>query len=255
MSPRRPCPICDASSVLLDVVDFNKSCEELSGKFLPLSGIPIYYSLCDQCGFCFASEMYEWTLDQFEHKIYNEEYLEVDPDYVQKRPSLNAAALVEMFGRSGTGINHLDYGGGHGLLSDLMRDSGWKSASYDPFVDRAMQIDQLGKYDLITAFEVFEHVPDVKQLASDLSMLLNPEGIVLFSTLLSDGHILPRQRLSWWYASPRNGHISLFSTNSLRALGAGAEFRCRSFSEGFHAFWRVAPPWAVHLFPDDRNTF
>src|SRR5207237_795154 len=164
--------------------------------------------------FCFASEMYEWTLDQFEHRIYNEQYLEVDPDYAQKRPSLNAAALVAMFGKSGTGINHLDYGGGHGLLSDLMRDSGWKSASYDPFVDRAMQVDHLGKYDLITAFEVFEHVPGVKQLSSDLSTLLNPEGIILFSTLLSDDHIQPRQRLSWWYASPRNGHVSLFSTNS-----------------------------------------
>ena len=252
MSTRRPCPICDALSAPLDVVDFNKSCAESRGIYLPLTGIPIYYSLCDKCGFCFAPEMYEWTLDEFEQRVYNDQYVDVDPDYVHKRPSLSAGALVEMFGKSGMGISHLDYGGGHGLLSDLMRDSGWKSASYDPFVDRAMRVDQLGKYDLITAFEVFEHVPDVKRLANELSMLLVPEGIVLFSTLLSDGHIQRQQRLSWWYASPRNGHISLFSANSLQTFAAGAGFHCRSFSEGFHVLWKIVPAWAAHLFPEDR---
>jgi hypothetical protein len=33
----------------------------------------------------------------------------------------------------------------------------------------------------------------------------------MFSTLLSDGNIKLGQKLTWWYASPRNGHISLFS--------------------------------------------
>jgi SAM-dependent methyltransferase len=253
MSTWRPCPICDAPSVPLDVVDFNRSCEEVRGIYLPLAGIPIHYSLCENCGFCFAPEMYEWTLEEFERKIYNDQYVQVDPDYVHKRPSASAKTLIEMFGKSGTGINHLDYGGGHGLLSDLMRDSGWRSSSYDPFVDRATQIDQLGTYDLITAFEVFEHVPDVKRLASELSILLNPEGIVLFSTLLSDGHIQPHQRLAWWYASPRNGHISLFSTKSLHTLAAGAEFCCASFSKDFHAFWRIVPPWAIRFLPDNGN--
>jgi SAM-dependent methyltransferase len=249
MSLWRPCPICDAPSVPLDVVDFNKSCK----KILPLAGIPIYYSLCDQCGFCFAPDMYEWTLEEFELRVYNDEYVEVDPDYVHVRPSANATALIAMFGKSGAGIDHLDYGGGHGLLSDLLRDSGWKSASYDPFVDTQLQIDQLGKYDLITAFEVFEHVPDVKQLASDLSILLNPEGMILFSTLLSDGDIHRDQRLVWWYASPRNGHISLFSTNSLYALAVGTGFSCKSFTKDFHAFWRTIPQWALHIFPGGAN--
>jgi hypothetical protein len=249
MSTQRPCPICDAPSASLDVVDFNKSCEESRGIYLPLSGIPIYYSLCDRCGFCFAPEMYQWTLEEFEHKVYNESYVDVDPDYLHKRPSVNAGAMVNMFGKSGTGISHLDYGGGHGLLSDLLRDSGWNSASYDPFVDRATQVGQLGKHNLITAFEVFEHVPDVKRLMNDLSELLAPEGIVLFSTLLSDGQIRRHERLAWWYASPRNGHISIFSTVSLETIAVGAGFHCRSFSKGFHAIWRVVPAWAAHLLP------
>jgi hypothetical protein len=39
---------------------------------------------------------------------------------------------------------------------------------------------------------------------------------VLFSTLLSDGEIVRGRPLRWWYAAPRNGHISLFSAQSLR---------------------------------------
>lgn len=241
------CPICEGACYPLDVVDFNKSCEELRGKYLPLSLIPVYYYLCEHCGFCLAPEFSQWQLEDFEKKIYNSEYGQVDPDYVEVRPRANANTLLKMFGDKGLGIRHLDYGGGRGLLCDTLRESGWQSTSYDPFVDRDMRLENLDKFDLITAFEVFEHVPDVKQLISNLSLLLAQDGIVLFSTLLSDGNLGPRQRLNWWYASPRNGHISLFSKMSLSILGAKEGFQLGSFSPGFHAFWRNVPPWATHI--------
>jgi SAM-dependent methyltransferase len=242
------CPVCAGASALIDVVDFNKSCEEVRGKFLPLAGIPIYYSLCAQCGFCFAPEFSRWTLEDFESRIYNDSYVQVDPDYLDVRPRANAQGLVGMFGDRGQEIRHLDYGGGNGLLSDALRKAGWQSASYDPFVDRETDPGALGEFDLITAYEVFEHVPDVRQLASNLSSLLAADGVVLFSTLVSDGNLGPRQRLAWWYASPRNGHISLFSRQSLSVLGATEGFNFGSFSAVSHAFWRRIPPWAAHIF-------
>jgi SAM-dependent methyltransferase len=247
MNRMLPCPVCGGSSALLDVVDFNKSCEELRGHFLAMAGIPIYYALCDQCGFCFAPEFAEWALEDFAAKIYNNEYTDVDPDYASARPRANAENLLAMLGDRGIEIRHLDYGGGSGLLSDLLRDSGWQSRSYDPFVDHQVHPESLGKFDLVTAYEVFEHVSNVRKLASDLSALLAHDGIILFSTLLSDGNLGPRQRLTWWYASPRNGHISLFSRSSLATLGAGEGFHFGSFSSGFHAFWRNVPPWAAQI--------
>ena len=242
-----PCPICESVSTRFDVVDFNKSCEELRGKCLPLSGVPIQYYLCQKCGFCFAPEVYRWRLDEFASKIYNSEYVEVDPDYLDARPRANAQNLVNMFRDAPVSIRHLDYGGGNGLMSDLLFEAGWQSSSYDPFIDRDIQPTDLGKFDLITAYEVFEHVPDVKQLISNLSTLLIEDGIVLFSTLLSDGNIATHQRLTWWYASPRNGHISLFSRKSLAILAERGGFNFGSFSEGFHAFWRNVPTWAAHV--------
>ena len=240
------CPVCFGECALFDVVDFNKSCAESTGKHLPLSGIPIYYVRCAACGFCFAPECCALSPEEFSAHIYNDDYIAVDPEYLEIRPQKNAAALLAMFPELPRSVRHLDYGGGNGLLARTLRESNWNSASYDPLLNKDTDIKSLGTYELITAFEVFEHVPDVHALMSDLRLLLSPGGLILFSTLLLDGHIVPHQRLTWWYASPRNGHISLFSRKSLDTLIRTSEpqWRFGSFSEGFHAIHTNVPPWA-----------
>lgn len=241
------CPVCGGNCPLLDVVDLNKSCEEARGKYLGLSGVPVYYALCTHCGFCFAPDLSAWSLQEFSERIYNDDYASVDPDYLEARPRSNASNLLSMFGRLPAAVRHLDYGGGNGLLAKRLRESQWESTSYDPFVDRNLSLVELGTFDLITAFEVFEHVPDIQRLMSDLRTLLAPSGLILFSTLLSDGNLKQGQRISWWYASPRNGHISLLSRNSLAILAEKYGFNCGSFSNAFHAFWREVPSWAAHV--------
>jgi SAM-dependent methyltransferase len=242
-----PCPVCGAIPVLLDVVDLNKSCEEERGRFLPIAGVPIYYTLCDQCGFCFAPEMYRWPMGEFASRIYNDDYKLVDPDYLGSRARAYAQMLTGMFATKVLAIRHLDYGGGSGVLSNELFAAGWDSMSYDPFVD-GPRCDDRGKFNLVTSFEVFEHVPDVNHLVSTLSSLVEDDGMVLFSTFVSDGKIARNQRLQWWYASPRNGHISLFSSRSLALLGHKEGFELVSFSPNLHAFWRKMPSWAVDVF-------
>lgn len=241
------CPVCGGSSPLLDVVDFNKSCMEANGEFLEISGTPVYYSLCNNCGFCFAPELLSWSMEQFKEHIYNDTYVRVDPDYIETRPRQNSENLINSFGNRAYGIKHLDYGGGNGHLSRLLNESNWKSTSYDPFTNTEADINTIGKFDLITAFEVFEHVSDVKQLMSNLKTLLAAKGIILFSTLLTDGNIQKNSRINWWYASPRNGHISLFSRSSLTLLAKQYGLNFGSFSAGFHIFFTELPEWADHM--------
>ena len=212
-----------------------------------ISGIPVSYVLCASCGFCFAPELGKWTLEEFAEKIYNRDYVLVDPDYVDARPRSNAAGLVAIFGDRAHAVRHLDYGGGRGLLAQLLRESKWQSVSYDPFVNRDADLGQLGKFDLITAFEVFEHVPDVRALMSNLRSLLAPDGIVLFSTLLSDGNIHANQKINWWYAAPRNGHISLYSKMSLKILAKDSGLIFATRSQGQHLFFTKIPPWAEQV--------
>jgi SAM-dependent methyltransferase len=224
------------------VLEFERSMMGQAGD----AGAPaVAYWLCAGCGFCFAPEVARWTLEEFEARIYNEDYIRYDPDAVERRPSENAKLLERLFGRDKGSIRHLDYGGGRGLLSRLLRDAGWDSTSYDPFFDRGREPSALGKFDLVTAFEVFEHVPDVNRLVSDLAGLLVDDGLVFFSTLVSDGHIAPGQPLDWWYAAPRNGHISLHTRRSLAILAGKQGFRLGSLSEVAHVFCRTIPPWAA----------
>jgi hypothetical protein len=246
VSPRA-CPVCQGRSVPFDVVDLNTSCGEVDGKRLPLAGVPVYYFLCDSCNFCHAPQMAAWSLEEFAQRVYNDEYVRVDPDYLEVRPSLNAAALMQLFGGAAPPLRHLDYGGGHGLLSDMLRDSGWDSRSHDPFVDRDVPVRSLGKFDLVTAYEVFEHVPDVRALAADLASVMADDAVVLFTTLVSDGNVHRGKRLEWWYAAPRNGHISLFSRESLGRLGAIEGLQFGSSSPDNHVYWRTKPAWARHF--------
>ena len=152
-----------------------------------------------------------------------------------------------MFSDHGKAIRHLDYGGGGGVLSKTLNALNWQSQTYDPFVNRETSVAELGKFDLITAYEVFEHVPDVQDLMVNLRTLLSDNGVILFSTLVSDEHIKPNQRINWWYAAPRNGHISLFTTKSLSILAQHHGFHFGSFSSGFHTFFTQVPPWASHI--------
>ena len=83
------------------------------------------------------------------------------------RPKSNFEFLVKTFGVNPDQINHLDYGGGNGLLSNFLSDKGWTSKSYDPFPKSQALIEGLGTFNLITAFEVFEHVPPLKILETE----------------------------------------------------------------------------------------
>jgi SAM-dependent methyltransferase len=238
------CPVCACFAPHLDSVEFNKSCEEARGRHFVPSGKTVDYCLCDECGFCFAPEFRSWSIDDFERLIYNQDYELVDPDYKFERPNNNAQSIKNSFGSQSQKIHHLDYGGGSGLLSDILRQSGWKSQSYDPYSDRSINPEQLGQFDLITAFEVFEHVPDVNHLFNTLKALCKPKGLIFFTTLVSDGNIERSKKLDWWYAAPRNGHISLFSQKSLRIMAEQSDFQLTSYSSLVHFAYTELPEWA-----------
>jgi hypothetical protein len=240
-----PCPVCGAATDLLDVVDFNKSCREYEGEFLKLSGVPVYYAGCDACGFAFAPEIWAWDAAAFAEHIYNDDYVLVDPEYVDVRPDRSAQNLLNFFPRMDG--RHLDYGGGNGRTSERLREAGWRSQSYDPFLDGPEQ--RPGEtFDLVTALEVFERVASVDRLMQDIDALTHDQSVVLFSTQVSDGRIRRGERLGWWYAAPRNGHISLYSRDSLKRLGQRHGFAFGSFDDNYHLYCRqTVPAWAQAL--------
>jgi hypothetical protein len=243
------CPVCAGRWTLFDVVDFHKSCLEERRQFVPLCGVPIYYARCQGCGFIFSPQMHRWTDADFAENVYNEQYVIVDPDFVEIRPMGFAEMIYKSFGDRAELIKHLDFGGGSGLLSATLRNRGMDSVTYDPFHgDHASLPD--GKFNFISAFEVFEHASQIDRLMTQLAGLAADDCAIIFSTLLSDGRVNEVQRLQWWYAAPRNGHVSLWSRRSLKILGQrwGFEFGSfGAFNGNLHAFWRGRPEWALFI--------
>jgi 2-polyprenyl-6-hydroxyphenyl methylase/3-demethylubiquinone-9 3-methyltransferase len=210
------CKICGGGTELQGCVDAGRSCERNRGRFLPLSGTPIYYHRCLRCGFVFTVAFDAWSSEDFRRKIYNEGYAAVDPDYADgSRARANAALTADVMRKLGA-VRVLDYGGGDGTLAAALRAQGLDAQSWDPIADRDGATPVAGGFDLVTAFEVFEHTATPIETASHALSLLRPNGRLFFSTLLMDG--LPRQATDHWYIAPRNGHISLHTQASLQAL-------------------------------------
>jgi SAM-dependent methyltransferase len=220
-----PCKICGGPAPLFGVVDFHQSCEQVRGVQFRLSGLPIYYRRCGNCNFLFTDAFDDWTVEQFKTHIYNEEYKLVDPDYSDFRPRENARAVVLLWGplRIATAV------------------------TYDPMVSQYAERPG-GKFDLVTSFETLEHLPDPLAGIRSIVELAADPGLVLFSTLLQPADF-DRQRLSWWYVGPRNGHVSLFSRQALKIAWERYGYRVASLGDNVHFAFRNLPIYLAHLQP------
>jgi hypothetical protein len=107
----------------------------------------------------------------------------------------------------------LDFGGGDGLLCRNLRDLNIEAYVYDKYATAiyAQQFERdLGRtFDLITAFEVAEHMAEP---ASEMGALFESRPRYIFlTTVLYDG-----QGADWWYMAPESGqHIFFYSAASL----------------------------------------
>jgi hypothetical protein len=229
MAPSCPCKICAGESIPYDVVDLNKSCESPRYPSV-MSMIPVIYRMCRDCGFIFTDFFDDFSADQWKKYIYNDDYSKVDPEYKLIRPRENASMLRCYFDPVAETLIGLDYGGGNGVTAALLRKEGWAYDSYDPFGHTDVSPEHVGRYNVCTAIEVFEHTPDpVSTMRAILEKVTAGRLLVMISTAASDGAISDVTRLAWWYAAPRNGHVSLYSHKSLHALARRFDLMCTIF--------------------------
>ena len=242
----QPCKICSAPAPVYGSVDFNKSCEETRGLTLPAAGIPVSYNRCPRCGFLFTAAFNEWGRADYQQAIYNDDYIVVDPDYRETRPAANAAMLAKTFESHKHELSLLDYGGGNGVLAGKLAEAGFPSpATYDPFTP-AFATLPAKRFNIVTCFETLEHVPDPRRQIAAIAKCVDKSGMVVFSTLVQSAQF-EKVGLAWWYVAPRNGHISIFSRQSLTQAWEQQGFKVRSFSDDLHIAYAKLPAFAKHL--------
>ncbi|PRY27411.1 methyltransferase family protein [Spirosoma oryzae] len=114
----------------------------------------------------------------------------------------------------------IDYGGGYGMLVRMMRDRGFNFYRQDIYCDNLyaenFDITDVSpfKAELLTAFEVFEHL---KNPVEEIQKMLALSDNILFTTSVQpNSNVTPE---SWWYFIPETGqHVALYSRDSLQYL-------------------------------------
>ena len=236
----RPCKICGADSVRFDTLDFNKVCGPTHAYFESQTGIQVPYMKCKKCGFIFTVFFDNFTAQDWTDYVYNSNYYEfVDPDYKIIRPQRNAQFLDYLLESSKIGWLGLDYGGGNGLTAQLLIQRGYNFDTYDPFGVNTVKQENIGFYNFCSCFQVAEHSIDPDAMISDILRLCNKDRVVILIGTQTHKKSLAKGSLaSWWYAAPRNGHVSLFSNQSLAMLASRYSLSCFNLSHGIHFLYR-----------------
>jgi hypothetical protein len=214
------CPICNTSSNgLFHVLVQGKKKVELNS--------------CPHCEFAFYPEQ-NWINHSFSDELNSLDVGATDrtiiaADYL----SVVLKSLKFANGR------FLDYGGGYGLLSRIMRDRGFNFENYDPFTKQIFPtsghassnpLEQ--KYDAITLIEVALHFEDP---VKEFKKLLELSDYVLFTAVLTDKKL----DSDWWYLSPETGqHVALFSSKTLEEIANKLGVNVTSDGKFFHVFHR-----------------
>ena len=235
------CAICSHTHVVhVGDKDFGVSgCDHFEGRAIFADyGVAISYYACRNCNFVFTNAFDHWTSEQWREHVYNDDYLLADPPFFSERPARNAQLIAGLFHRELPALSILDVGGGNGQMSEQLRTCGVDVQSHDPiFGNSAMPRD--GCFDLITSFEVIEHVTHERQLEwmHSVTSLLGKSSFARF--LLSTEGRQPHLSVDWWYICPRNGHISIHSPRSLEILAARIGMDVVSINPSMHLlFWK-----------------
>lgn len=147
-------------------------------------------------------------------------------EQAEKYDTGKASRTLENFFNLPSLCNHLqidaskpsvDWGGGGGLFTRLMRDIGYNFFCFDSYLKSEFAIgflwsNQSGYTPLITAFEVVEHFEE-PSIEWGKIFKLNPDFLICSTEIYS------QQGEDWFYLSPHNGqHIFFYSEFSLALI-------------------------------------
>jgi glycosyltransferase involved in cell wall biosynthesis len=191
-----------------------KSTSNLFSQYAILGKHSIKYYQCTECGFVQTESPY-WL-----EEAYSDAIADSDIGLVYRNLNLSVLTSGIISNHFNSDASFLDYGGGYGLFVRLMRDNGFDFYWEDKFCQNIFAKDftlQPGvKYELLTAFEVFEHLSEP---LIEIEKMLQFSDSILFSTeLLPASNPRPGE---WWCYAPQTGqHISFYSHESLQKLAA-----------------------------------
>ena len=186
------------------------------------------YFKCDSCSFIFAENPH-WL-----ERSFSEIQSDLDIGAVD-RVSISSK-LIEVFLRSVPIRGRcIDFGGGYGVLTRIMRDKGFDYFNFDPYtkpiLSKRYSVDSIERADFYSLIEVSLHFTNP---ISELREISAKTPLILMTA------VVPPENLdsSWWYLSPDTGqHVAIYSIKTLEFIAADLGMNLLTDGKFFHVFY------------------
>ncbi len=213
----------------------NKSEFVFSAQFLQKYNVK--YFLCPMCGFLQTEDPY-WREEAYASPINI-----TDTGVLLRNITLSKITTLVIYFLFNKNAKFLDFAGGYGIFTRLMRDIGFDFYWYDKYSEnllaRGFEYDlKIGKVELITCFEAFEHFENP---IKEMEFMLNISRNILFTTELY-GEKPPKPEEWWYYGLDHGQHISFYNLKTLN-------FIANKYKLNFYSNGR-----SIHLFTEKRIT-
>lgn len=188
-----------------------KNLANLAFKTTILDKYQVSFFKCNHCGFLQSEEPY-WLEESYVEAInISDTGILARNEYLRK---ITTTIIHFLFDKK---IKILDWGGGYGIMTRMLRDDGLDAYWWDEYAQnifaKTFIRDKNQHYNLITSFELLEHLPNP---LLDIQNMLGFSDNILFSTLLVPQPIPPKH---WWYYGFQHGqHISFYSKSTLEFI-------------------------------------
>jgi len=210
-----------------------KICEYESEKFKKskiMNKYEISYYYCPSCEFIQTEEPY-WIEEAYIETI------NLTDIGIMKRNQVLAnftTIILSLFFNKRR--KFLDYAGGYGIFTRLMRDIGfdfyWSDKYTENLISKGFEYNKDEKYELLTSFEAFEHFTNP---IMEIENMLKISNNILFSTTLTP--IKKPLHEEWYYYGLDHGqHISFYSINTMHYLADKYSVNFYTNGKNIHLF-------------------
>jgi hypothetical protein len=190
---------------------------------LVLNKYDVKYYFCEHCGFIFTEEPF-WLNEAYSNAINLN-----DTGLLQRNLYFSRVLSAVLFFLFDTKAKYLDYAGGYGIFTRLMRDNGFDFYWSDPYCEnilsKGFEIENANTqtFLLLSAFEVFEHL--VNPIESIEKMFKIADNIVFSTELVPTP--TPGKNDWWYYCFEHGQHVAFYKSKSL-------EFIARKFNVNYY---------------------
>ena len=188
-------------------------CETESSLFY--SDVRSFYK-CPSCTLIFTNE----TADNVAaEKHYKDQWNNADKNFWKQQTD----GLLSVIHRYKMPVGRvLDFGSGTGEITKEFQARGIEATPLEPMIHGYLKDQNYpDKFDVVVGVEVIEHLPDMREELKEIEKNLSADGIMLFTTILTDSFIDSinevEQFKGWWYKDDPT-HVSFFSSKSILRL-------------------------------------